>query len=97
MSFEKTSNEKIPRPLAYWFHRLSSEAKAIIEVEIFNTSKAIPLETALDAITDHETARGIMERFRRYLAHKESKLGNAELKIEADEIAAYVEKKALES
>jgi hypothetical protein len=79
-------------PLKHWFSNLSSEDKDAIQIDIFDSNDKLgPVEFALDNIKDQEVARGILLRFKRYLAIKRE--GKKEsIKVEANDLIALIEK-----
>ncbi|MEI8062411.1 MAG: hypothetical protein WCG97_03925 [bacterium] len=64
--------------------------KDAIQIDIFDSNEKLgPVEFALDNIKDQETARGILLRFKRYLAVKRE--GKKEsIKVEANDLIALV-------
>ncbi len=89
MTIELPNNNEMP--LVLFFEKLSEEEKDSIDKDILN---ARGLSTAIfEKISDTETARGIMGRFRQYIEWKESKkMSRADLKNEAKEITDLIER-----
>ncbi len=80
--------EEAAFPLKNWFSQLNDEDRNIIETEIFNfNGEIIPMEVAFEHITDQNSARGVMTRFRGYLEARKNGTQLAELKVDAKEIA----------
>ncbi|MEI8062292.1 MAG: hypothetical protein WCG97_03280 [bacterium] len=79
-------------PLKHWFSNFSSEDRDAIQIDIFDSNDKLgPVEFALDNIKDQEVARGIMLRFKRYLAIKREGRKDA-IKVEANDLITLVEK-----
>jgi len=94
MSLEAPNINEFQSPLRYWFEELNKEDQLILDNDIFNQGGGIALEKAFEMITDQEVARQIMGMFRSYLILKNEKTDNKVLKIEAKNIADFIERKA---
>ncbi len=81
--------------LKFWIEMLPEEKRLAIETGIFNDGGGVAFETMLEANIEPNEARYIFARINGYLDMKASGAGRAELKEEAKEINALVEKSVL--
>ena len=78
------------KSLEVMFNRFSDEDKIIIQEAIFNDTRNVPIENAMENIRDDETARTIMREFRSYIEMKKQSATREKLKTKAAEIMEYV-------
>ncbi len=101
MSHLDIDNETPPtvdqnRFLDFWVKKLPSEDILLIELDIFNTSGDMTLDTILESDIPPEKARSIMAAFKAYILSKRGGHVTKEaLKEEARRIYEYTEKAAL--
>ncbi len=93
MPFENpNAYETNKKPLELFFNNMSDDERNIIEGELFNYSDIIPLETALDVITDEEEARAVLRQFREYIDTREI-LNNADRAQFRLELNDYIDRR----